>query len=415
MYRWARFCKHLPKFGWNPIVLTVPAVNPHAVDYSLWNEVKDHIIVGYPRTYPMTYSRKHKKQNKKWIYIFNGILNNTIYIPDAYVRCFYELFQAGIVWCKKSNIQAIVATGSPFSSFLVGAAISKYTGIPLALDFRDLWTDDPFIKKNKWSHKFCRYYIMTRQEEWAVRKSHVVISVTQDITKQLEGKYRHFSHILFNTITNGYSEEDFSNKTCSTPNKYLVFSHVGTWCPAHPLDKFLLGLHAAIDERPEIKDQIRLVLCGELGPEHLSHITNLHLKENIIIKGYVSHQDAIQNMLDSHILLLSLADLPNYNGYLSGKIFEYLRAGRRIFAIVPPEGVAANLIRDCHAGFVVHPDDVSGIKYNILKCYDLFVNGDLDENNKHMSNINQYESKSITEKLASFLDLTSQRQYNMPK
>jgi glycosyltransferase involved in cell wall biosynthesis len=46
---------------------------------------------------------------------------------------------------------------------------------------------------------------------------------------------------------------------------------------------------------------------------------------------------------------------------LSGKVFEYLAAERPILAIVPPEGAAADLIRQTGAGIVVGPDDVEGM------------------------------------------------------
>jgi hypothetical protein len=46
---------------------------------------------------------------------------------------------------------------------------------------------------------------------------------------------------------------------------------------------------------------------------------------------------------------------------LSGKVFEYLAADRPILAVVPPDGAAADLIRETGAGTVVAPDDVDGM------------------------------------------------------
>jgi hypothetical protein len=46
----------------------------------------------------------------------------------------------------------------------------------------------------------------------------------------------------------------------------------------------------------------------------------------------------------------------------SGKIYEYLAAERPILAAVPPDGVAAELVRRAHAGVVVAPDDVPALK-----------------------------------------------------
>jgi glycosyltransferase involved in cell wall biosynthesis len=46
----------------------------------------------------------------------------------------------------------------------------------------------------------------------------------------------------------------------------------------------------------------------------------------------------------------------------SGKIFEYLAAERPILAAVPPDGVAAQLVRRADAGVVVAPDDVAALR-----------------------------------------------------
>ena len=48
-------------------------------------------------------------------------------------------------------------------------------------------------------------------------------------------------------------------------------------------------------------------------------------------------------------------------GVLSGKVFEYIAARRPILAAVPPDGAAAELIRETGAGVVVAPDDVEGL------------------------------------------------------
>ena len=47
---------------------------------------------------------------------------------------------------------------------------------------------------------------------------------------------------------------------------------------------------------------------------------------------------------------------------LSGKVFEYIAVGRPILAVVPPDGAAAELIRETGAGVVAPPDDPAAIR-----------------------------------------------------
>jgi glycosyltransferase involved in cell wall biosynthesis len=46
----------------------------------------------------------------------------------------------------------------------------------------------------------------------------------------------------------------------------------------------------------------------------------------------------------------------------SGKLYEYLAARRPILAAVPPNGTAAELIREANAGTIVAPDDLAALR-----------------------------------------------------
>ena len=55
---------------------------------------------------------------------------------------------------------------------------------------------------------------------------------------------------------------------------------------------------------------------------------------------------------------------------LSGKVFEYVAVGRPILAAVPPDGAAAELIRETGAGIVAPPDDVDAIRAALTTLHD---------------------------------------------
>jgi glycosyltransferase involved in cell wall biosynthesis len=62
----------------------------------------------------------------------------------------------------------------------------------------------------------------------------------------------------------------------------------------------------------------------------------------------------------------------------SGKLFEYLAAGRPILALVPPDGAASDLVRAADAGIVVAPDDVGAIKSAIEELVQRWRSGTLE-------------------------------------
>ena len=58
-------------------------------------------------------------------------------------------------------------------------------------------------------------------------------------------------------------------------------------------------------------------------------------------------------------------------------MFEYLAAERPILAAVPPDGAAADLIRETGAGVVAPPDDVEALKQALGELHRRFANGGL--------------------------------------
>ncbi len=63
-----------------------------------------------------------------------------------------------------------------------------------------------------------------------------------------------------------------------------------------------------------------------------------------------------------------------------GKLWEYLAARRPILATVPPEGVAARMIRELDAGLVVDPDDELAISRALEQLIDTWAGPGLPDN-----------------------------------
>jgi glycosyltransferase involved in cell wall biosynthesis len=93
----------------------------------------------------------------------------------------------------------------------------------------------------------------------------------------------------------------------------------------------------------------------------------------------VARRDALALQRDSEALLLLIPEADGRGqGVLSGKVFEYLAAERPILAAVPPEGAAAELIRDTGAGVVAAPGDVDGLKDALASLHSSWKAGTLD-------------------------------------
>ena len=90
---------------------------------------------------------------------------------------------------------------------------------------------------------------------------------------------------------------------------------------------------------------------------------SLGLGAALRIDGFLPHDQALAAMKGADALLLLI---PRAGGLglsvLSGKLFEYLAAERPVLALVPPEGIAADLLRSTGFARIADPDDVGAIR-----------------------------------------------------
>jgi glycosyltransferase involved in cell wall biosynthesis len=89
---------------------------------------------------------------------------------------------------------------------------------------------------------------------------------------------------------------------------------------------------------------------------------------------------------------------------LSGKVFEYLAAERPILAVVPPDGAAAELIRDSGAGVVVAPDDVGGMVEALTALHARWRAGELEQTPLAEEWRGRVDRRSRSEEIAGVLE-----------
>ncbi len=127
-------------------------------------------------------------------------------------------------------------------------------------------------------------------------------------------------------------------------------------------------------------------------------------------QNYLEHLDVLVELQRSDCLLLFQPSLKGAERYISGKAFECIASGKPILAMVPPDGVEANLIRETYTGIVVSPEDRQTIRCAILSLFKEWKAGRLAVQPKEEV-IQQFERRKLTSQLADILDqITKARQ-----
>ena len=155
-------------------------------------------------------------------------------------------------------------------------------------------------------------------------------------------------------IPNGSDFDDFEGLEYHRGDRFRI-THTGTFFGKRDPKPFLEALSRS---GPEVVARF----VGGLRAADQEWAENLGLADRIEVLPHVPRRQALELQRDSEALLLLLPEAGGRGKTVpSGKIFEYLAAERPILAAVPPDGVAAQMVREAGAGVVVPPDDVESI------------------------------------------------------
>lgn len=106
----------------------------------------------------------------------------------------------------------------------------------------------------------------------------------------------------------------------------------------------LLPLKSLVQNRKDI--MLRFV--GVVSDDTMKEIESWGVCTEFV--PYVSHAEAIAYMRSADALILFIPNVPNNEGILTGKLFEYLASERNILLFGPENGDAMKLISECEAG-----------------------------------------------------------------
>ena len=388
-----KFCKYLPEFGWEPIVLTVKNGDYPNMDYSLEQEVEDlNIRVIKTKTfelfnlYKLIIGKKslpsfELNQSKKgFLSIISRWLRINCFIPDARKGWIPYGVIAGRDLLTKENIKLIFSSGPPHSLHFIAKKLKEESKIPWVADFRDPWTDLFYLEG------YNRLKISEakdiEKEMQILSSADLVTTVSPSIYNLLMGKNLKNN---IEIITNGYDEDDFLEiESIDNTKNSLVISYVGSMAKSQIPKSFFM----AICELKKKNIPIKIQFIGNVHPEAVLLIEKLEITDQINFIGYVSHNEAIKYMSASNYLLLVVPNTSNNKGIITGKVFEYLRSKSPIICIAPTDSDVAKIIHETQCGFIFNYDDSKGIVDLIL-----------DPKNIYSKNIYKYDRKELTGQL----------------
>jgi glycosyltransferase involved in cell wall biosynthesis len=308
----------------------------------------------------------HGKEGLARLATQTRLLGRRALVPDENVSWNLTAIPAAIRLVRTHEIDVVITTSPPNSIHLVGAAVKRATGARWVADLRDSVVAHAHRRSESRAVR-AKEKVDVGVAKLVAHSADAVVCVSDFIAgevRTLEPRGR----VL--TIANGSDFDDFDG-LAYTPGARMRITHAGSFFGKRDPRPFLQALH---DSGLDIVARF----LGDFRSSDREWAEGLGLGDRLELIPYAPRATSLALQRDSDALLLLIPDAGGRGkGVLSGKVFEYLAAERPILAAVPPDGAAAELIRETGAGVVAAPDDVDALRAALVELHGRFVNGGL--------------------------------------
>jgi glycosyltransferase involved in cell wall biosynthesis len=379
--RWLKFSKYLPEFGVEPIVLTVdPEQASYAQkDVTLMNEVTCKVYTTptfelynlykwIARKKEIPYGGFANEKKPGFAQKVMRALRSHLLLPDPRKGWNRHAYKKAAALIREFGIDTVVTTSPPHSTQLIGLKLKRNFGIRWVADLRDPWTDIYYYKDLY--HSAFSKHVDLKLEKKVLLHADKVITVSKALSRIFEQKVPAAQAGKFFVIPNGFDISDFDYSIQPSSHKFTV-AYTGTITGDYPIDAFL----DALAELSETAKDLAVKFVGKTPTSIVAKVKEKGLEDVVTFKGYVPHNESVRCLMESHALLLIIPNVPNNEGVLTGKLFEYIGSARPIIAIGPVQGDAATIIAQSNSGQMFGYTNKESILAYLQQLYSQYKTG----------------------------------------
>lgn len=375
--RMRRIARNLPRFGYEPVVLTsritsrstaeIPAgvevLRAHAVDLA---ELYSRL-----RRAPPVAAGKEGRINRN--IGFTSLINRWLMVPDKQITWLRPAIAMARRYLRERPVDLVFGSLAPRTNLLVAVRIAREFRLPCIVEFRDLWTDSFYRHLDQPTSLHRRLH--QRLERRVIRDADRVSVVSRGLAERLQAQY---PDVLRHPIALHYNFYDLAElegipaRRRKTADPFVI-SYVGNIYDRRNPYAFFEGLRRFLDRREIGPERFRFRWAGGafglMGLEE--RLAHLRLTSYIEFLGHRAHRDALRLLRESDMALIIQAEGDTI--HVPGKLFEAVGANVPILAISDP-CETAELVERLRAG-VVAPHEPEAIAHALERVWEWWLSG----------------------------------------
>jgi glycosyltransferase involved in cell wall biosynthesis len=264
---------------------------------------------------------------------------------------------------------AIVATGPPFSCFLIGRALQRVSSLPLVLDYRDEWDLSHRFLENRGSGVLATRLQHAMQRRVMRAANAVIATTTRSVAALEQVRNEAGSRAPVLCIRNGFDPDDFDDGAGACVredrSRYRVV-YAGTLWNLTSVEPFVRAIRLFADREPGLAARLEVVFAGRRTRDQdalLRPLTSTPIR--LIAYPYMDHESVLKLVRSADLLCALLTDAADAERVLPGKIFEYMASRRPVLAIAP-RGELWEILDTYPHAYRFLPSDIAGIATFLL-------------------------------------------------
>jgi glycosyltransferase involved in cell wall biosynthesis len=348
--RTLRFTQQLPRYGWEPVVLSATPGAYESTSEDLLVSVPAQLAVH--RAFAFDTAR-----HLAWRGRYPGFLAR----PDRWTSWRFDAVRVGRAMIRRYQPAAIWSTFPIATAHVVGQRLHAGSGLPWIADFRDPMAQDGYPADPKTWRSFKD--IETR----VLADARFSVFTTPGAARAYQARYARVAAERIRVIENGYDEDTFaaverdrSSLSPLTPG-VITLLHSGVVYsserdPTCLFDALAVLKRDAARALPAFRIRFRASGNDALLREMAEHRGVADLIE---VLPPIPYAEAIREMMSAEGLVVMQAS--NCNQQIPAKLYEYLRAGRPVIGLTDPAGDTAGVLRAAGLPLVAPLDSAAEI------------------------------------------------------